>query len=82
MANDPVTMSTGPLATPVEQAVRVAATAYAQDPSVDVEHELREELAARGGVLDDGSVQALARAVRAGRSEELVADAFRGPESP
>jgi len=68
------------LATPVADAVRAASRAYVQDPAADVEAELRLGLARGGAVLDDGTVLALARAVRAGRSEELTRDASTDPD--
>jgi len=69
---DAVTLTSGPLAPPVAEAVRRAATAYAEDPSTDVEEQLRQELTESRAALEDASVLALARAVRAGRSEEVV----------
>jgi hypothetical protein len=77
---DPVTTGPGPLATPVVEAVHVAALAYAEDPAVDVEEKLRLELTRRGAVLEDAPVVALARAVRAGRSNDLVAETVIGPD--
>jgi hypothetical protein len=74
VAGDPVTLGPGPLAPPVAEAVRVAAKTYLEEPEADVAGRLRLELAQRGTVLEEASVLALARAVRAGRSEELIAD--------
>jgi hypothetical protein len=76
---DPVTLGPGPLATPVAEAVHLTALAYADDPAVDVEEKLRMELTRRAVLLEDASVLALARAVRAGRSNDLVAEAVIGP---
>ena len=76
MPHDPVTLGPGPLAAPVAEAVTSTATAYAEEPAFDVEDRLRHELEVRGTALEDASVAALARAVRAGRSEELVNDSF------
>lgn len=78
--HDPVTVGAGPLAAPVAEAVTSTATAYAEEPAVDVEDRLRRELAMRGTALEDASVAALARAVRAGRSEELVTDGSLAPD--
>ena len=77
---DPVTVGPGPLATPVAEAVHLAAAAYAEDPAVDIEEKLRLELTRRAAVLADASVVALARAVRAGRSNDLTAETVIGPD--
>jgi hypothetical protein len=74
MVTDPLTLGPGPLAPPVAEAVHLVATEYAREPGLDVEVRLRQELEQRGAAVTDTSVQALARAVRAGRAEELAAD--------
>ena len=74
MVTDPLTLGPGPLAPPVAEALHRVATAYAGEPGVDVEARLRQELERRGAELPDASVQALARAVRAGRTGELAAE--------
>ncbi len=79
-SHDPVTVGPGPLAAPVAEAVTSTAKAYADEPAVDVEDRLRHELEIRGTALEDASVAALARAVRAGRSDELVTDTSADPE--
>jgi hypothetical protein len=53
-------------------AIEATATAYTEDPALDVEARLRSEAEQRGLSLTEGTVSDLAREVLAGRSDGLL----------